>query len=126
MDKPGKDSFRHREAGAEEVLVASGTRWVLLHEGDEPALPDLLARLTPVDLVLIEGFKGSPQPKIEVYRPVLGKPPLWPGRPDVVAVATDAPLPDCDRTILPLNDPSIVAAWILNFMQHGHGARTEA
>ena len=71
MDRPGKDTYRHREAGAHEVLVAAGTRWALLHEviGPEPSLPELLARMQPVDLVLVEGFKTHPFPKLEVHRP---------------------------------------------------------
>ena len=70
MDRPGKDTYRHREAGAREVLVAAGSRWALLHEvaGPEPGLPDLLTRLEPVDLVLVEGFKTHPFPKLEVHR----------------------------------------------------------
>jgi molybdopterin-guanine dinucleotide biosynthesis protein B len=114
IDRPGKDSFRHREAGAQEVLLVSGTRWALLHEveGPEPAWPDLLARLAPVDLVLIEGFKQSPVAKLEVHRPALGQPPIWPGRPDVLAVAADEPLARCDRPVLPLGDPDAIAAWI--------------
>jgi molybdopterin-guanine dinucleotide biosynthesis adapter protein len=118
MDRPGKDSFRHRAAGAQEVLVVSGSRWALLHEvaGPEPSLPVLLARLAPVDLVLVEGFKTHPYPKLEVHRPALGKPPIWPGQPDVVAVASDAPL-SCDRTLLPLGEPARVAEWTLRFLE---------
>jgi molybdopterin-guanine dinucleotide biosynthesis protein B len=118
MDRPGKDTFRHREAGALEVLVASGTRWALLHElaGTEPRLPELLARMQPVDLVLVEGFKTHPFAKLEVYRPVLGKPPIWHTEPDIVAVAADAPLASCDRTLLPLNDPAAVTEWLLRFL----------
>jgi molybdopterin-guanine dinucleotide biosynthesis adapter protein len=118
MDRPGKDTFRHREAGAQEVLVASGERWALLHElnGPEPRLPELLARMQPVDLVLVEGFKTHPFPKLEVYRPALGKPPIWHTEPDIVAVAADAPLASCDRTLLPLNDPAAVAAWLVQFL----------
>ncbi len=114
MDRPGKDTYRHREAGAHEVLVSGGKRWALLHEvsGPDPTLPDLLARMTPVDIVLVEGFKSHPFPKLEVHRPALGKPPIWPEQPDIVAVATDAPL-TCDRAVLPLNQPDQVAAWIL-------------
>ncbi len=115
MDRAGKDTFRHREAGAHEVLVASATRWALLHEvnGPEPSLPDLLARLESVDLVLVEGFKLHPYPKIEVYRPLFRKPPIWPGDPAIAAVATDAPDLACQLPRLPLNDPSAVAAWML-------------
>ncbi len=114
IDRPGKDSFRHRAAGAHEVLVASGARWALLHEidGPEPPLSDLLARLAPVDLVLVEGFKSSPGAKLEVHRPALGQPPLWPGRPEILAVASDAALPGCDRPVLPLGDADAVAAWV--------------
>jgi molybdopterin-guanine dinucleotide biosynthesis protein B len=120
MDRPGKDSHRHREAGAHEVLVFSGPRWALLHEvagPEEPTLPDLLARLDPVDLVLVEGFKTFPFPKLEVHRPALGKPPIWPGAPDIVAVAADVAMPDCDRPVLPLGDPAAVADWLLAQME---------
>jgi molybdopterin-guanine dinucleotide biosynthesis protein B len=114
MDRPGKDSYRHREAGAHEVMVSGGKRWALLHEvtGLEPTLPDLLARMTPVDIVLVEGFKSHPFPKLEVHRPALGKPPIWPEQSDIVAVAADAPI-ECDRTVLPLNEPRRIAAWVL-------------
>ena len=117
IDRPGKDSYRHRAAGAREVLVASANRWALLHENDdrEPSLASLLARLSPVDLVLVEGFKAHAHPKIEVYRPAAGRAPLWPDDPDVAAVASDASLADCDRPVLPLNDPASVARWVLAF-----------
>ncbi len=113
MDRPGKDTYRHREAGAHEVLVAAGTRWALLHEvvGPEPELPELLARMQPVDLVLVEGYKSHNFPKLEVHRPVLRKPPIWPHQPDIVAVATDAPL-NTDRKLLPLNEPAAIVEWI--------------
>ncbi len=124
LDKPGKDSYRHREAGAREVLVASGRRWALMHElgadGEgraEPGLPELLARLAPVDLVLVEGFKANPHAKIEVHRPATGGAPMWPGRTDIVAVAADAPLPDCDRLLLPLNDPPVIVDWMVHFLK---------
>ncbi len=115
MDRPGKDSFRHREAGAREVMVSAGGRWVLLHEvvGEEPPLPDLLDRMTDVDLVLVEGYKTRPFPKVEVHRPSLGKAPLWVADPDVIAVASDAPIDCGDRPNLDLNDPVAVTAWVL-------------
>jgi molybdopterin-guanine dinucleotide biosynthesis protein B len=123
LDRPGKDSFRHREAGAREVLVASARRWALMHElpaegagVPEPALPDLLARLEPVDLVLVEGFKANPHPKLEVHRPAAGGAPMWPGRDDIVAVASDANVSKCDRTVLPLNDPAVIVDWMLRFL----------
>jgi molybdopterin-guanine dinucleotide biosynthesis adapter protein len=114
MDLPGKDSYRHREAGAHEVLVASGDRWALLHEivGEEPLLPALLRRMDAVDLVLVEGFKSHPYPKLEVYRPALGKPPLWPDDREIVAVATDVETDTGGRALLPLGHPATVARWI--------------
>lgn len=125
MDRPGKDSFRHRQAGAHEVLIASGTRWALLHEveGPEVPLPDLLAKMDPVDLVLVEGYKTHPFPKLEVHRPLLGKPPIWTDMPDIIAVATDADLVVGQRTILPLNDPDTVALWMIAWMSRTAGDR---
>jgi molybdopterin-guanine dinucleotide biosynthesis protein B len=95
VDQPGKDSHTHRMAGASEVLVSSARRWALVHElrgGAEPSLADLLRKLRPVDLVVVEGFKHGPHPKLEVFRASLGKPPLHTDDPHVVAVASDAPL----------------------------------
>jgi molybdopterin-guanine dinucleotide biosynthesis protein B len=114
MDQPGKDSHRHRLAGAHEVLVASSRRWALLHEcdGPEPQLPHLLTHMEPVDLVLVEGFKSHPFPKLEVYRPGLGKSSLWDREPEVVAVASDSTPDVGSRTLLPLNQPGTIATWI--------------
>lgn len=119
IDKPGKDSYRHHAAGAAEVMLASGSRWALMHEcrdEPEPALSTLLARLTPCDLVLVEGFKQEPVPKLEVHRPANGKPPLFAERDDIVAVACDeaiaAPIP-----VLPLNDIATVADFIIRYCQ---------
>ncbi len=102
LDRPGKDSWRHREAGAREVMVAAPGRWALMHQEPdvEPDLPGLLARMSPVDLVLVEGFRRYAIPKLEVHRPAVGKPPLWPDWPDMLAVASDSPLPECDRIVL--------------------------
>jgi molybdopterin-guanine dinucleotide biosynthesis protein B len=93
IDQPGKDSWEHRQAGATEVLIGSANRWALMHElrgAREPGLPELLHRLSPVDLVLVEGFKRGPHPKIEVHREANGKPFLHPEDGTVVAIATDA------------------------------------
>ncbi len=117
LDKPGKDSFRHREAGAEEVLVVGGQRWALLRE--MPAAPDLAelaGRLAPVDLVLVEGFKSAGIPMIEVHRPSLGKPGLWPDSPAILAVASDAAIPGAP-VLLPLGEPVAVARWITDFVR---------
>lgn len=122
IDRPGKDSHRHRAAGAQEVMVAGGSRWALLHElgaAPEPPLAALLARMAPVDLVLVEGYKLEPGAKLEVHRPALGKPPLWPGRPDILAVASDIPLPGCGTEVLPLGDAAGVAEWTLTRLTSG-------
>ena len=92
VDQPGKDSWRHRQAGCTEVLVSSGVRWALLHElrgAPELTLAQALARLAPCDLVLIEGYKAYPMPKLEVWRPVVNKPWLHPGDPNIAGIATD-------------------------------------
>jgi molybdopterin-guanine dinucleotide biosynthesis protein B len=94
VDKPGKDSFVHRESGAQEVLISSATRWALMHElrgAPEPDLEALLQHLAPVDLVLVEGFKRDLHDKIEVHRAGNGKPFLFPDDPSIVALASDAP-----------------------------------
>lgn len=94
VDQPGKDSWRHREAGCTEVLVTSGRRWALIHElrgAPELTLAEGLARLSPCALVLVEGYKAHPLPKLEIWRPSVGKPLLHPGDPCILAVATDAP-----------------------------------
>jgi molybdopterin-guanine dinucleotide biosynthesis protein B len=96
VDQPGKDSYAHRQAGAHEVLVASANRWALMHElhgAQEPSLCDLLARLAPVDIVLVEGFKKGAHAKIEVHRVGNAKPFLFPDDPSIVALASDAPPP---------------------------------
>ena len=120
MDRPGKDSYRHRVAGAGETLVISDTRWVLLHEvtGPPPTLEALLARLAPADLVLVEGFKSHRFPKLEVHRPALGKPPLWPTDPGVVAVASDVTLIGAP-TPLALDDAGAIADWLRDRLGHG-------
>lgn len=95
IDQPGKDSYRHRQAGAAEVLVSSNQRWALMHElrgAEEPSLQAHLARLSPCDLVLVEGFKREPIPKLEIHREANAKPLLFMQDPHIVAIATDAPV----------------------------------
>jgi len=118
IDQPGKDSWHHRQAGAREVMVASGCRWALMHElrgAAEPSLDELRKRMTPVDLLLVEGFKHHDHPKIEVYRRALGKPLLHPGDPFVVAIASDRRLAEFCRPWLPLSDPAAIAGFILDY-----------
>jgi molybdopterin-guanine dinucleotide biosynthesis protein B len=118
VDQPGKDSWRHRQAGASEVMVVSERRWALMHElrgAPEPGLDELAPRVTPVDLLLVEGFKHHPHPKIEIYRPSLGKPPLHLDDPYVVAVASDEELPGLALPRLALGDPAAIADFILQY-----------
>jgi molybdopterin-guanine dinucleotide biosynthesis adapter protein len=112
IDRPGKDSHTHRLAGATEVLVSSSRRWALMHElrgTGELALPELLRRLSPVDLVVIEGFKRDQHPKLEVRRAVLGHPLLHTDDPTIVAVAADAPLPDATVPLVHLDNVEAIA-----------------
>ena len=117
VDLPGADSWRHRTAGCREVIVAAATRWALFHElrgNAEPPLAELLARLSPCDLVLVEGYKRERLPKIEVHRASVGKPLLFPGDPDIVAIACDGPLPEAGMLpCLDLNAPEAIADFIL-------------
>lgn len=115
LDQPGKDTFRHRAAGAEEVILASASRFALLreHRGAEPPLAQVLARLAPVDLVLVEGYKRDSHPKVEVWRKGATQPLIQPGDPTIRAVATDADLTGLTVPVLDLNDPAAIAAFIL-------------
>jgi molybdopterin-guanine dinucleotide biosynthesis protein B len=111
-DQPGKDSWLHRQAGASEVAIVSSRRWAIMHElGDEPEPPlaEILAKLSRVDLVVVEGFKRHAHPKLEVYRAVVGKPLLHPDDDCIVAVATDAPLPQAQVPVLMLDDFAAIA-----------------
>ncbi len=115
VDQPGKDSHRHRVAGASEVLLSSGARWALmseLREKDEPPLSELLEKLAPVDLVLIEGYKRDTHPKVEAHRAVTGNALLAPADPSVRAIASDTAL-DIDRPVMDLNDTKAIADFIL-------------
>jgi molybdopterin-guanine dinucleotide biosynthesis protein B len=112
IDRPGKDSWLHREAGASEVVVASSRRWAIVHElrGEtEPPLLELLAKLSPVDLVIVEGFKHHAHPKLEVYRASVGKPLLYPEDDCIVAIASDGPLPNAQLPVLMLDDSESIA-----------------
>lgn len=114
VDTPGKDSYVHREAGAVEVLVSSRNRWALMHElrGDpEPPLAELLGHLSPVDLVIVEGFKTDRHPKIEVHRSSNSKDFLFPGDPAIVGIATDAK-PHTTLPVVHIDDVAGVAALI--------------
>lgn len=116
VDHPGKDSHRHRVAGATEVLLASRNRFALMHElrnEDEPSLSELLQKLAPVDLVLIEGYKRDSHPKVEAHRSVTGNPLIAPDDPTVRAVASDTPL-DLDRPVFDLDDTTAIADFILS------------
>lgn len=116
VDTPGKDSWEHRHAGATEVLVCSSRRWALMHElrdETEPSLADLLRRLSPCDLVLVEGFKREGHPKLEIHRPAVGKPVLHPGDPAICAVATDDATAIAHPRVVDLNDVDAVAAVVL-------------
>lgn len=115
IDHPGKDSYRHRHAGCREVLVTSAKRWAVMHElrgQDELKLNDALAQLSPCNLVIVEGFKREPIPKIEIYRAEIGKPLLFPNDPHIIAVASDAPL-ETTLPLLDLNQPAAIADFIL-------------
>jgi molybdopterin-guanine dinucleotide biosynthesis protein B len=119
MDRPGKDSYRYREAGAGQVLIATGQRWALLTETPQsPAtLDELLAKLAPCDLVIIEGFKSEGQiPRIEVRRTTNTEPPLFPHDPNVIAVAADHVV-DTKLPVLDLNDAANIAAFVIDHLK---------
>lgn len=115
VDHEGKDSYRHRQAGATEVLLASGNRFALMHElrdEAEPSLEALLGKLAPVDLVLVEGYKRDAHPKVEAHRSVTGNPLIAPEDKTVRAVASDTAL-ELDRPVFDLNDTKAIADFIL-------------
>jgi molybdopterin-guanine dinucleotide biosynthesis protein B len=117
IDQPGKDSWRHRQAGASEVMIASANRWALIREhrgAPEPAFATLLRHMAPADLLLVEGFKREPHAKLEVYRAALGKPLLCRADRHIVAVASDAPVPGLDLPLLALDDVAAIARFILD------------
>lgn len=122
VDQPGKDSYRHRAAGATEVVVASAKRWALMHElrqESEPDLTALLEHMSDVDLVLVEGFKKFSHDKVEVFRAEIGKPLMAREDPHIVAVASDRPIPDIELPVLPLDDAEAIADFILGHCRLG-------
>ena len=116
LDRPGKDSYRHRQAGCTEVMVTSDVRWALMHEmrgGSEQSLDQQIARMTPVDLLLVEGWKRQPMPKLEVYREANGKPLLHPDDTHIVAIASDVAV-DSRLPRFPIDDYDRIADFVLN------------
>lgn len=129
IDRPGKDSHTHRAAGATEVMIGSANRWALMHElrgAPEPSLEELAARMTPVDLLLVEGFKHHGHDKLEVFRRSVGKPLLAVDDPHVVALASDGPVPEITdrRPVLALEDTDAIARLIVRHC--GLAARCDA
>ena len=119
VDQPGKDSFRHRQAGAQEVLIASEKRWVLMHENSDelqPSLTDLIKKLSKVDLVLVEGFKQERHPKIEVVRKVRDQNLIAENDPTILAVASDVDI-STEKTCINLNDTIAIANFIGNYLE---------
>lgn len=124
IDKPGKDSYEHRRAGATEVMVSSANRWALMHENRgsaEPDLEELAGRMSPVDLLLVEGFKRDSHAKMEIHRPSVGKQLLCIDDPYIVAVASDATLPQATVPVLDLDDVPAIADFILAHVGLKHG-----
>jgi molybdopterin-guanine dinucleotide biosynthesis adapter protein len=118
IDKPGKDSYEHRAAGAREVLVSSARRWALMHElGGEPeaTLRELVVHIAPVDFVIVEGFKSASHPKIEVHRSDIDKPLLYPNDSNIVAIASDSPPKDARIPTANLDDIEAIADLVERF-----------
>lgn len=118
VDQPGKDSYRHRHAGATEVLVTSSRRWVLMHElrgESEPSMDEIMARVSPCDLLLVEGYKRAAIPKLEVYREAVGEGALHPHDPYIVAIATDRAF-DAKLPVLDLDQPAAIGEFILRYL----------
>ena len=119
VDQPGKDSYRHRHAGATEVLVTSSRRWVLMHElrgAHEPSFEEQVKHFSPCDLLLVEGFKHAPIPKLEVYRAETEEPLLHPNDPHIVAIASDTKL-QTKLPLLDLNDDAAIAEFIMKHLK---------
>jgi molybdopterin-guanine dinucleotide biosynthesis adapter protein len=119
VDTPGKDSHRHRQAGAAEIMVTSSRRWVLMHElrgAQEPSFDEQVKRISPCDVLLVEGFKFAPIPKLEVWRKETGEALLHPNDPHIVALATDAKV-QTKLPLLDLNDDGAIALFMLKFLK---------
>ena len=118
LDQPGKDSFFHRAAGATEVIISSAKRFAILHELRDEAewdLPDLVSKMSPVDLVLVEGYKRDAFPKLEVHRAANGKPLIHPEDPHIIAIAADVPVPSAKVPVVDLNDIDGIADVLLTY-----------
>ncbi len=117
IDSPGKDSYEHRRAGAKEVMISSINRWALMHEvsdSKDPTLSELTEHMSPVDILLVEGFKWEPHLKMEIHRPSIGKPLLQPEDRNIIAVASDEPMKGLNVPVLPLGDISGIADFIVD------------
>ncbi len=125
LDQPGKDSYEHRMAGAHEVLITSSTRWAIMHElrdDPEPDMDDLIKRMSPVDLLLIEGFKHHHHDKMEINRGATGKPLICTDDPSIVAISSDQPLAELAIPVIDLNDPVAIADFIVAHCKLGTGS----
>jgi molybdopterin-guanine dinucleotide biosynthesis protein MobB len=126
IDQPGKDSYELRKAGAAEILIASPSRWALIADTEDEGDPDLQRMLdrfdrSCLDLILVEGFRHEAFPKIELHRPSLGKPLIFPNDPHVIAIATDDAIGrPTDLPILDINDPQVIVSYILKWNQEQH------
>ena len=119
VDHPGKDSYRHRHAGASEILVTSSRRWVLMHElrgAPEPSFEEQLKHFSPCDLLLVEGFKFAPIPKLEVWRAETDEPLLHPNDEHIIALAADAKV-DTALPLFDLNDDAAIAGFVLEYLK---------
>ena len=117
IDSPGKDSYEHRRAGAKEVMISSINRWALMHEvsdSKDPTLADLTKHMSPVDILIVEGFKWEPHLKMEIHRPSIGKPLLQPEDKNIIAVASDEPMKGLNVPVIPLGDISGIADFIVD------------
>lgn len=129
VDHEGRDSWKHRKAGTHETMVSSGRRWALMHELDkdenELTLAQIVSKMSPCDLVLVEGYKRDSHPKIEVFGSgASGEPPIWPDDPTVVALASDSPQPDCHLPVLARDNVEAIAAFIIRYLKLESGGET--